>query len=78
MHFKNSSGEGAKEAIALPQTPPTAIAPEGNILRNGTASAGRRSTYLYLSDSRRIKRVTSDEVIEATDEWQCDRTLGFN
>ncbi|MGF1989415.1 MAG: hypothetical protein RMY62_016300 [Nostoc sp. ZfuVER08] len=39
--------EAAKEAIALPQTLPTAIAPEGDIPRNGTASARSSSAHLF-------------------------------
>ncbi len=36
-----------EEAIALPQTLPTAIAPEGDIPRNGTASARSSSIHVF-------------------------------
>lgn len=47
MHSKNSLGEGAKEAIALPQTPPVALGLEGDIPRNRTVSERSLSTHLF-------------------------------
>ncbi|MDZ8263321.1 hypothetical protein [Nostoc sp. ChiQUE01b] len=47
MHSTNPSREAAKEAIALPQTLPTAIVPEGDIPRDRTASAQSSSTHLF-------------------------------
>ncbi|MFP5274723.1 hypothetical protein [Coleofasciculus sp.] len=44
-----------------PQTPPAAIAPECDIPRNGTVSAGRMSTHLFhliIWESNEVNRTS--------------------
>ncbi|MBD2016600.1 hypothetical protein H6F96_21845 [Microcoleus sp. FACHB-53] len=63
MHSTNPSREAAKQAIAPPllQTPPAAIAPEGDIPKNGTVSTGRTLIHLFrliIWESNQVNRTS--------------------